>query len=720
MPEQQEGASTSEEPILETVAREAGEPGLFPEEVRRLHREGKGLRARRALLKSARDGSNERLARLRREKAADLRLWVEGVRKAPSMYTLNGIGTRLYGSYQKATDGTYIGTLWVTVVFIPIFPIAAYLVLPAPKGGWHFIARSPLPPAGRAIRRIAGGGIAVFAAVLLWGVLWSVSHVDVHAYNGYDRAVTVKIGDEERVVPPRSVHEFSDLPARETALSATWVGEAEPFEEVEADLAEGARRLVLYNVGSRGLLEVEYITYGEDDPSPGYLLGAGPILIEEEVDYLFGQPPDSLSVVEGGTIERSVLSAIQDFYTPVELVGALIQMGRPEQAHALAVGELTAHPENVDLMLYTAYTLLQEDPQAQFELAAWCRDRAPEVVDLHRMYQEFWPGSDREPLRAEYAALLAENPGSASYHYLAGRLEDTGSDEALAHFDAALAIEPDHPWTIRALGYRAAYLGDWAGAIDHYDRYSLIGSEEALTVFEDRVRARVKLGRSARDIDNVIAQTIYRNEGEMRLHMTRAHLQAAGSSGRVERITTSVIEAAEAAFGTEMGPDVERGVLADLRLTTGDVDGARQAIEEIEDPAMADLDVLFRLALSDGATREDLQRVTGHPNWPFGLGYPITRLVALAYLPPGERGPIVTQMGMDVSELVELLDRGPTDADALRVITAEYPLGLRVAAYFAAAHRLAGQGEGTAPLRRSYLAEARSLALPGELPYSRR
>jgi hypothetical protein len=58
-------------------------------------------------------------------------------------YTFNGCGTSYYGQRDRAEDGSYITTEWVTFVYIPLLPIRSYRVLPVGKGtkrensAWH-------------------------------------------------------------------------------------------------------------------------------------------------------------------------------------------------------------------------------------------------------------------------------------------------------------------------------------------------------------------------------------------------------------------------------------------------------------------------------------------------------------------------------------------------------------------------------------------------------
>jgi hypothetical protein len=49
-------------------------------------------------------------------------------------YTFNGFGTRYYGERERAEDGSYITTEWITLLYFPILPIRSFRVLPVGKG----------------------------------------------------------------------------------------------------------------------------------------------------------------------------------------------------------------------------------------------------------------------------------------------------------------------------------------------------------------------------------------------------------------------------------------------------------------------------------------------------------------------------------------------------------------------------------------------------------
>lgn len=81
------------------------------------------------------------------------------------MFRINGCGTALYG--KRAVDAqtnTYIATLYFTLVFVPIFPLACYRVQKAQTRGWYFLRKVAFDRA----RKIHLG--AFVALVVLWAI----------------------------------------------------------------------------------------------------------------------------------------------------------------------------------------------------------------------------------------------------------------------------------------------------------------------------------------------------------------------------------------------------------------------------------------------------------------------------------------------------------------------------------------------------------------------
>lgn len=89
---------------------------------------------------------NEDLAIVEKN-AQQEKIWkdTKPIKKAPSLHTINGIGTTLYGwkDYDPAT-GTYISTLYFVFFAIPLFPIARYRIRILGNNKLSFYKKVPL------------------------------------------------------------------------------------------------------------------------------------------------------------------------------------------------------------------------------------------------------------------------------------------------------------------------------------------------------------------------------------------------------------------------------------------------------------------------------------------------------------------------------------------------------------------------------------------------
>jgi TPR repeat protein len=66
------------------------------------------------------------------------------ISSAPSLSTFYGIGFRLYGSTDADHEtGSYLSTYYFTILFIPVFPICRYRLIPI-ESGYRFLGKAPL------------------------------------------------------------------------------------------------------------------------------------------------------------------------------------------------------------------------------------------------------------------------------------------------------------------------------------------------------------------------------------------------------------------------------------------------------------------------------------------------------------------------------------------------------------------------------------------------
>jgi hypothetical protein len=112
------------------------------------------------------------------------------VNAAPTMSTINGLGSALYGKRAPRSDGTYVATLYFVVLFVPLIPIAAYVVR-AIHPGWQFFAKVPLTRFQIWWRRLA-----LLVPLLLIGGSWAAYEVE----NSPWRKETVAISRAEEAL----------------------------------------------------------------------------------------------------------------------------------------------------------------------------------------------------------------------------------------------------------------------------------------------------------------------------------------------------------------------------------------------------------------------------------------------------------------------------------------------------------------------------------------
>lgn len=710
---------TDAEHPLDALAREHNDPDLFPAEVRSLYDAGKARKARKVLLQHAKRESDPTRSAQQEALAEHSRLWLDPVAKPPTMYTVNGIGTKLYGQSQPAADGTHIATLWIVLLFIPIWPLGSYLVAPAEGRGWYFLAKAPFSPLALGVRRFAL--VVLIAAVfrITWGVYWSGSHADLVVYNGFARPVLVTVADRNENVRSQAHVVFEDLPLEPVTISTQWPGEASPFETLSYDFSRHGDYRLVYNVANRAALRLDYILYGDGTPPDGRWLDEGPVhVVPERIDYLFVEPPESTRVSEGSTLRKSVLYDPTADVPAIDAVQMLIRNARPDLALLVARAALRADPRNVSLAGVTAYSLLADDFSAQVGLFHDLIDRAPDAVDLHRYYQEVWPDDRKGEVKAEYATLLEQHADEAMYHYLAGRLEDIGSQAAVAHYNRALELEPDYAPVVRALAYQAEQARDWATAYRRYARYAAVDSAGGIDVQDVRMRIGHRLGRPTSEILALVTIDSADNAAYYERRLI-AHLRIADDPSSWTQEADELFQYVVAGLGIDPPPAMRSNLQADGAITAGELGEARMLLGQI-DPEDRAADIALRLVLSEGSTREDRQLLLDIPGWYDELNAG-NKLPGMALLSQEARADARDQVDPSTREIVDLLQSPEllTDQNRLVEATQDLATSVRLAAYLAAARSL--QSAATAERsRRFYLAEAYAMALPGELPYRRR
>jgi hypothetical protein len=592
-------------PLLRRVSEEAEDPRLFPEEVHRLHEEGRASAALKALRKHITTERNAARKDKQVEYAEDPYLWLEPVNSPPSLGTLNGIGARLYGTHKPDGHGHYISVHYATIVYVPVFPLGAYVVEDAPGGGWFFLAKAPLPLWANVWRLVFGAGVAVGVAAAAFTWWQDHSRVDVVAYNGHDVALAVSVGDDTRRVGPFGTARFDDLEAGATVFAAS-LPEGAEIDRHDVDLSDDAGDEVIYNVNGRGVLEMGWTRYGPGNPPDGRMFGTEAVQRVPDIDYVFRSMPDELSVSSSRSYEdRSWLDDAAKGAPFGAVYGYLLDNSEAGDAQALVEAELEVHPDGAE-PLNIALSAVIGDAVATRAFLDARLEAQPGSVQLHRYWQDHVGGADQDATRERYKARAEANPESADNWYLYGRSAE--GDAISTAYGKALSLEPDHTWTHGALGWQALMASDFATAREHMAAST--GDDASRVV--DQLRPRLMVERLALgapwglSIEALLAEARRAGASSYDVELNRAtHLAAAGDpdlDGILAYFKTTV----ERDDGEPLSPETVAFVRLFVAHAGGDTDQINAALSSLaermpEASAVASGSML--VALGDGGDR---------------------------------------------------------------------------------------------------------------------
>src|SRR5882724_9228217 len=287
------------------------------------------------------------------------RLFAEKVRRAPTLFTINGVGSKLYGKQEvDPGDGTYIATLYAVLLYIPLYPLAQYWVHPAGGRRWSFLGKVPLNKAALLWRRIAAGAALAAACAVAICVLYTKTFTNLYLVNGLDIPVAVAIDSARPVqVPGNSQRAVSNLRHGRHHLATRTVG-GEPVEELDVDVPL-AKDVIAYNVIGAAPLSsvgVQYFVQGHAPSDPGHMprneqhnYCGQRFIVCDNVQDVFVSPPTQIKM-ESDTVIRWTFN--RDHGGWVKTLRILSYEEKHGQATALAEQIARIEPENEQAVWY--------------------------------------------------------------------------------------------------------------------------------------------------------------------------------------------------------------------------------------------------------------------------------------------------------------------------------------------------------------------------------
>jgi hypothetical protein len=437
------------------------------------------------------------------------RIFFRPLSGAPTMFTYNGIGTSLYGRGDfDPNDGTYVATLFAVIVFVPVFPIASYLVRDGQGAGmrrsWGFLAKVPLEAGTyfwqRAIALSLLGLLTFGAAHAFEGY----GHSTFHVVNGLDAPVHVELAGAKPIDVTAGGR--GEIRAAVGSRSLVVKEGGREIESATVDIPRAGPELVWNVLGAAPiyLARVVYLAEGQSDPSAGKdepELYCGQSLVKQNgVDYLLTDPPQRVSMPEHTPTVRRLHLGIAPggletckewLLSHEELTKATrlaIRVAAAERIPAAKLGDSTE-------------ALLAQASMGDAEAFAKDLLARDDSIEAHRVYQNLLLRNDlRARAIAEYDSRLAAHPNDPDAEYLALRARTL--EEERKRVDAVVGRYPDHAFLRRAQVYVHYAARDFAGVLAASEALRKVSpSMWREGVLERHVEALVALGRGRDALD---------------------------------------------------------------------------------------------------------------------------------------------------------------------------------------------------------------------------
>jgi len=605
--------------VLQRVMEEEGDTTLFPFDVVDAYSQGNINGARKLLKVAIKEEANPQRKERMKHWYDDLRIWMTAVEdKPPTMSTINGIGTKLYGKYQPGNDGLHIATLWFTILFIPFIPISAWLVQPGEGSMWHFYGRVPIPPSAKKVLAVVstlfiipamvGGGIT--AAVGIQSALRSASTAELVVVNGYDREVEVLAGGIP-VILGAFEHQVLDMlePGSQT-LSAQFVDENEPFEEITVELKGGRKFHQFYNVGGRMLLERYPIVYGGGNVPDGDFLPTGSMITVARSDYLFEEPPEEKMLAEGSSDTDWAIDTALGFLPPSLSAMILASADKPEHIIAFGLAQLHDLEPDAGTAWLAANQLAASDPDKAQEVLIQACAQHPDSIDLHRARQSVVSVEQWDEMVAHYQEAYEDQPNSAYNAYLLARLLPTSDGAEIKRLlRSALSINPDLEPALLASAIYEIDLGSQRSAEAALRRYGERGEQQHNDVKEDLLRLMVARNATPNEVQSILSFGDEERFADLELFQ----LNAVHHPENLIEILANVVAAYDtnASDLPPSNPDFLLSEQVQVAWAAGDIERVTTLLAHVQ--GSAKLDVSATMSLVGPLIRIALSVPTDHP-----------------------------------------------------------------------------------------------------------
>ena len=408
----------------------------------------------------------------------------EPLTTAPALFRLNGCGVALLGQRDLQENGSYVATRYLTVLFLPIFPLDAFRVTRA-SGGFRFHGKVGLDARAHQLRRLVVA-IALVAAAVSGGIgylgsdrhqlnlrLAEAAQLEARAHDSTSRDAAAEryeriFGEYREKVAPARLEPVALGVARLTMLA---LGDTLQLGEVDEALT-ALRRFASFPEASRG--------------------GDAAAFVEARVD--------SWVKSLGSADSEHTTSSLRLLGVANIALGSPLGLAQREQALYLNLGE-ALEPE----WPVVALELLASAPEQKGAAVAVEKALAalpPTALEaLNPVLEDWIDGHVALPAFAKSSALLeaVRKRAEARKEDLArAELLEKGSEDQLK---SALSEHPEDPAFSIALAQRLQLAGETTGALAVLERLGAVGRlSESAALMYGRLSAELGRSRAAEEV----------------------------------------------------------------------------------------------------------------------------------------------------------------------------------------------------------------------------
>jgi len=305
-----------------------------------------------------------------------------------------------------------------------------------------------------AVGRLGVAGVIVAGGLCMGG---SLGKREIVVYNGLARAVQVRIAQQEVTLAPSSSAKV-EVDAGQALHVEARTSEGQLIESFDVEGPSASAKPV-YNVAGASPLVVWTASYGADQPPANQMLGAARWQ-ETSADFLFTEPPRSISIKAGARSTRDVLEGLGQASVSRQLEA--LERHPADRDRVIAMHAKWDAPDSPDLVPW----LLMDAQAAKPGRALADRlAQSPQDVLLLRLQQDLSRGTQaRDQVCATHRAQAQSHPDSPDWAYLAARCLPEGVAKSDAFLQGARQW-PSHAWFNYAASYVDAEQARWPEAL---------------------------------------------------------------------------------------------------------------------------------------------------------------------------------------------------------------------------------------------------------------